>query len=220
MEQRNQNIAIMDSSILEMVKETGLLKSLQKGLSSSYSLAYQDRAPVVGSGIDGFNERLGALEEMAASQAFRVASGQSEAVDYSQQMRIWKGIAQTWESYGVFDRDGNTPNIVGAMKWRLAQDSTESDQAEAEVIAKASTLKAETIKKMRDQKALNRYQHRAEMMERAVMLYLEAEPIFDVDPINWENYWDDVKQSAERKMIRSANDSDELINDLFLLARA
>ena len=213
-----------------MVKLPGLRSSLQRALTHFISAEYKDRKPDVGSGIDGFNERLSELEAMAASQAFMVASGQKEAVDHDREGRIWKGICQSFEEYGVIDRDGATPNIVDAFKWRMSQDSAESSAGEAEAIANAGTLKAETVKKMRDRSAMNRYSHRSEIGESACSRYLHAEPIFVVDgpsnrtvgaePIGWAEVWDRIKMSAERDRIRTVRDADELINDLFLLANA
>ena len=217
---RNPIIEQLDSHIIEMVKLSGLRSSLQRGLSCFTSTVYQDRKPELGSGIDGFNERLSGLEAMAAEQAFMVASGQKESVDHLTQGRIWKGLAQSFESYGVHDRDGSTPNIVGAYKWRISQDATESSADEAEAIAKAGRIKMETVKKMRDRSVLARYQHRAQIGEDACTRYLHADPIFDAEPVGWEEVWDRIKTSAEADRIRTVRDADELINDLFLLADA
>jgi len=216
----NPIIQAVPSDILEMVKLAGLRSSLQRALTCFTSVAYFERKPEVGSGIDGHNERLSALEAMAVSQAFMIASGRDEPVDHKQQGQIWKGIAQSFEELGVFDRDGTTPNIVGAFKWRMSQDSTESSSDEADSISKVGTLSAETVKKMRDRSALNRFQHRSQIGEEACSLYLHAEPIFDAEPIGWADVWDRIKASAERDRIRTVRDADELINDLFLLANA
>jgi hypothetical protein len=213
-------IQVVPSDIIEMVKLSGLRSALQRGLSCYTSAAYQDRKPELGSGVDGFNERLSALESMAVSQAFMEASGQAEPKDHERQGRIWKGIAQSFEEFGVVDRDGGTPNVVGALKWRLSQDSPESSPDEAEAIAKVGTLSAETVKKMRDRSALARFQHRSEIGEDACMRYLSAEPIFDEEPIGWADVWERIKASSERNRIRTVKDADELINDLFLLANA
>ena len=216
----NPIIQALPSDIKEMVKLAGLRSSLQRGLSCFTSVVYANRQPEVGSGVDGFNERLSALEAMAVSQAFAEASGQAAPKDHERQGRIWKGLAQSFEELGVFDRDGQTPNIVGAFKWRMSQDSAESSPDEAESIAKAGTLSAETVKKMRDRSAMNRFQHRSQIGEEACSLYLHAEPIFDAEPIGWADVWDRIKASAERDRIRTVRDADELINDLFLLANA
>ena len=116
------------SEIMEMVKVNALQSFLQRGLSCYTSVVYQDRRPELGSGVDGYNERLSALEAMAQSQAFMEASGQAAPKDHERQGRIWKGLAQSVEEFGVVDRDGSTPNIVGALKWRLSQDG-DSDKS-------------------------------------------------------------------------------------------
>ena len=216
----NPIIQAVPSDILEMVKLAGLRSSLQRGLSCFTSVVYANRRPEAGSGVDGFNERLSALEAMAVSQAFMEASGQAAPKDHEREGRIWKGLAQSFEELGVFDRDGQTPNVVGAFKWRMSQDSPESSSDEADSIAKAGTLSAETVKKMRDRSAMNRFQHRSQIGEEACSLYLHAEPIFDAEPIGWADVWDRIKASAERDRIRTVRDADELINDLFLLANA
>ena len=216
----NPIIKQLPSDIKEMVKAHGLRTCLQRGLSCYTSVVYANRQPEVGSGVDGFNERLSALEAMAVSQAFMEKSGQAEPKDHEREGRIWKGLAQSFEELGVFDRDGQTPNVVGAFKWRMSQDSPESSADEADSIATAGTLSAETVKKMRDRSALNRFQHRSQIGEEACSLYLHAEPIFDAEPIGWPDVWDRIKASAERDRIRTGRDADELINDLFLLANA
>ena len=216
----NPIIQAVPSDIKEMVKLAGLRSSLQRGLSCFTSVVYANRRPEVGSGVDGHNERLSALEAMAVSQAFMEASGQAIPKDHEREGRIWKGLAQSFEELGVFDRDGQTPNVVGAFKWRMEQDSPESSADEADSISKVGTLSAETVKKMRDRSALNRFQHRSQIGEEACSLYLHAEPIFDAEPIGWPDVWDRIKASAERDRIRTVRDADELINDLFLLANA
>ena len=208
------------SEIMEMVKVNALQSFLQRGLSCYTSVVYQDRRPELGSGVDGYNERLSALEAMAVSQAFMEASGQAAPKDHERQGRIWKGLAQSVEEFGVVDRDGSTPNIVGALKWRLSQDGAESSADEAKAIAEASSLSAETVKKMRDRSAMAKFQHRSEIGEDACVRYLSAEPIFDEAPIGWADVWDRVKKSAERSRVRTVQDAEELINDLFLLHNA
>jgi len=216
----NPIIKAVPSDILEMVKLAGLRSSLQRSLTCFTSVAYFERKPEVGSGIDGHNERLSALEAMAVSQAFMEASGQAAPKDHEREGRIWKGLAQSVEEFGVVDRDGSTPNIVGALKWRLSQDGAESSADEAKAIAEASSLSAETVKKMRDRSAMAKFQHRSEIGEDACVRYLSAEPIFDEDPIGWADVWDRVKKSAERSRVRTVQDAEELINDLFLLHNA
>jgi len=207
----------LDNAVLQMVKRDALLKCLQRGLTHATTLAYADNAPDIGSGIEGFNERMASLQAKASSQAFAVDSGQTAPVDPREQMEAWKGLAQSFEGLGVFNKDGTTPTIVDAFQWRLSQDRQDSSEEEADAISKASQMSAATIKKMRDQSALRRYQHRAMIGECAVENYLSAESNLDLEPVGWSEVWDDIKGRSEASLIRISRDADELINDLWLL---